>query len=91
MAQFYGAVQGQKGATHRLGSKASGMTVVCMGRTRGVRVVASHNAATGQDEFTIYGNSGSGGGPERCLGVLDAGGRFTPTVRQDEPIAIVAR
>lgn len=59
MAQFRGTLEGQRGMASRLGSKSTGLVVTCNGWNAGVRVIASHDDATGRDRFTVIRTGGS--------------------------------
>lgn len=86
MAQFYAEAQGNRGAEHRLGSKASGARTTCNGWTCGVRVIAYHDEAEG-DCFKIYRTGGSNGyGGVQFLGTVREG---KPTVDQRKAVGVL--
>jgi hypothetical protein len=60
MAQFRGTVQGVRGPASRLGSKASGLTVVARSWNGEVRVNLYHDRRDGLDRYQIVINPESG-------------------------------
>lgn len=61
MAHFRASLQGQRGTTSRLGSKASGLDVRVNGWNRGIRVTARYDATAGEDVFEVLSTGGSNG------------------------------
>jgi hypothetical protein len=59
MAQFRGALQGNRGAVSRLGSKQTGLRASVRGWTAGVSVYAYHDEQTGEDVFKVREDGGS--------------------------------
>ena len=76
MAQFRGTLQGNRGMTHRLGSKTSGLQVRADGWKSGVKVDAWHNGT--RDVFDVYATSGSHNdyGPKVCTIYVDGKGKL---------------
>jgi hypothetical protein len=64
MAQFRATIEGQRGATSRLGSKKSGLYVNVNGWHDGVKVTAYYDAATDSDVFQVFATGGSNGAKE---------------------------
>ena len=59
MAHFYAEIQGNRGSTSRMGSKASGIDAHVRGWNVGANIICRHNEETGKDEIFIYKTAGS--------------------------------
>lgn len=70
MAQFRGDAQGNRGETHRLGSKSSGLWVRGAGWNIGADVRLSHNEDNEQDILGITIDTGNSYGAGRELAVM---------------------
>lgn len=67
MAQFRASIQGQRGATTRLGTKKSGINAIVNGWDQGVTVTAKYDEVLNQDVFEVRTNGGTNGTGERKL------------------------
>jgi len=61
MAQYRAVIQGNRGETSRLGSKASGITTHTDGWNSGVKVVGWFDEIEGVDRFGVFATGGSTG------------------------------
>ena len=59
MAHFYGIVQGHRGQTSRIGSKASGMTATANGWHIGGKIQVTYDKQLGTDVVRLYATHGS--------------------------------
>ena len=62
MSHFYGDIQGNRGASTKGASKASGISGHIRGWNVGARVRVHYDERTGLDTVTVYATSGSSGG-----------------------------
>lgn len=75
MAQFYGSVEGTRGAASRLGTTKSGMAATAAGWRGAISVRVWHDKETNTDRYTVYLTPWEGSeGKSRLLaeGILDA-------------------
>ena len=93
MSQFYGTVQGNRGAAHRGGSKDSGIDARIAGWNSGITVKGYFDKETGLDTFVVILNEGNGYNQRRTKVI----GRFTqkdldetaPSPQTQSPVAWV--
>lgn len=75
MSHFYATIDSTHAQATKCGTKSSGLTTHAAGWKGAIRVHVTHNASTGNDEFTVelVPWKGSGGTPEvLARGVLDS-------------------
>jgi hypothetical protein len=77
MAHFRAVIQGNRGESSRLGSKASGIDASVNGWTCGVAVRAAYDPITDSDYFKIFRTTGSNGGRVEYIGEVREG-KFIP-------------
>jgi hypothetical protein len=78
MARYFGEVQGNRGAAHRLGSANSGITSRTQGWNSGVEVHGRVAQDGDNDHFDIYVNGGSTGWGDRTKIGSVIRGEFVP-------------
>ena len=61
MSQFYGSMQGSRGAVTRTGSKASGVEAHVRGWNVGTRTIAYFDYERNEDAIDVYLTAGSSG------------------------------